>query len=81
MACKITNTTNYGWDKKKYLNYKYYVQRKLDNKEKTAFDFMQEYKTAIIQDDFELAKAITECLKPLNYDTADTHKHIKQLNS
>ena len=41
---------------------------------------MQEYKRRIVADDFEAAKAITEVLKPLNYDTADTHPHIKQLN-
>ncbi len=34
----------------------------------------------IIIEDYESAQAITEVLKPLNYDTADTHQHIKEIN-
>ena len=68
------------WNQKHYEDTKFRVARDLKNGLKKPYDFMQEYKRMIVADDFEGAKAITEVLKPLNYDTADTHAHIKQLN-
>lgn len=64
----------------KYLKDKRDVQQALDNGTK-PFDFMMKYKQCITDEDYETAKAITECLKPLNYDTNDTHQHIEVLNA
>ena len=68
------------FDNSRYLKAKQEVQQALDNGKK-PFDFMMEYKQCIAVEDYEKAKAITECLKPLNYDTKDTHMHIKVLNA
>lgn len=67
------------WDENRYLEVKEKCQRELDNKTKKPYDYMLEYKKMIKTEDYEAAKAITEVLKPLNYDTADTHNHIKEL--
>ena len=70
---------DFGWDEKKYRALKLSVQREIDLNKKSPYDFMQEYKRAVVDDEFEYCKAITEVLRPLNYHTADTHPHIQQL--
>jgi hypothetical protein len=70
---------NYGWNQTKFEDDKRSFEIKLRNKSVTPYDLMQEYKRRVVLDDFEACKAITEVLKPLNYDTADTHTHIHQL--
>lgn len=71
---------DYGWNKERYESQKQKFEIQLKNKSISPYDLMQEYKRRVVSDDFEACKAITEVLKPLNYDTADTHPHIKQLN-
>lgn len=68
------------FDNSKYLKAKQDVQKALANGTK-PFDFMMKYKKCITDEDYEIAKAITECLLPLNYDTKDTHMHIDVLNA
>jgi len=68
------------WDNVRYEVCKQNVIAAIKNKSKTPYDYMQAYKKAVEQDDFELCKAITEVLAPLNYFTADTHAHIPLLN-
>ena len=65
-----------GWDDKKYERVKLQCSSDVKHKRKTPYDYMMLYKKAIREDDFESAKAITEVLKPFNYDTNDTHPHI-----
>lgn len=65
-----------SWDKERYESVKIKAQSDLTRKLKSPYDYMQIYKQMIADDDFEGAKAVTEVLKPLNYDTADTHNHI-----
>lgn len=72
---------NNGWNQTRYEAEKMACERALRIKSTTPYDYMQQYKKAIIADDFEKAKAITDVLKPLNYDTADTHAHIEQLKN
>lgn len=67
------------WNENRYLEAKKKCQVAIDDKIKKPYDYMVEYKKAIKIEDYEIAKAITEVLKPLNYDTADTHNHIKEL--
>ena len=68
------------FDKQLYEESKLNVQSHLIVKSKTAYEFMQEYELAIINENYEMAKAITDVLAPLGYQTADTHKHIHCLN-
>ena len=67
------------WDHNRYLQAVDKCQRDLDNKTKKPYDYMLRYKKVIKAEDYETAKAITEVLKPLNYNTADTHNHIHEL--
>lgn len=67
------------WDKERYLEAKTKYQSDIDNKIKKPYDLMLQYKRMIKIENYEAAKAITEVLKPLNYDTADTHIHIPEL--
>lgn len=69
-----------SWNEQRYLDVKRKCANDIANGHKKAQDYMMQYKKMIIQEDYEAAKAITEVLKPLNYDTADTHQHIKELN-
>ena len=68
------------WDQKEYIKIKEEVTYMLDTLSISPVSFMQAYKTAIVNNVYEAAKAITECLAPLNYHTADTHMHLKCLN-
>lgn len=68
------------WNKKRYQEVKDQCQLDIESKIKTPYDYMLEYKKMVVIDDYEACKAITEVLKPLNYDTADTHNHIPRLN-
>ena len=68
------------WNEKRYLEQLEIVSNNIKNGTKKPYDYMIEYKKAVNEDDFEKCKAITEVLKPLNYDTSDTHSHIEKLN-
>lgn len=68
------NLENYEFYKKK-------AQCDLDSRAKKPFDLMIEYKKSISDENYELSKALTEVLKPLNYFTSDTHAHINELNN
>ena len=67
------------WNEQRYLDKKQKVTYDLSCENKKPFDFMMEYKACIMLEDYEHAKAITECLEPLNYVTSDTHIHIDVL--
>lgn len=64
------------WNSTRYERLKNEIESTLTNDTKKPYTYMQEYKKAITDEDYEKAKAITEALKPLNYDTKDTHTHI-----
>lgn len=68
-----------AFDTSKYERAKSECSYNIEKKNKTAFDYMHIYKQAIVAEDYEKAKAITEVLAPLKYHTADTHPHIKAL--
>jgi hypothetical protein len=68
------------WNKKRYEEVKERCEFDLRNKRKKPYDYMIEYKNMVMSEDYEACKAITEVLKPLNYNTADTHSHIPCLN-
>ena len=68
------------WNEKRYQEVKKQCQKDIDSGHKKPYCYMNEYKQMIKIEDYEAAKAITEVLKPLNYDTADTHMHIPSLN-
>ena len=69
-----------GWNNKRYENVKTKCANDIARGHKKAKDYMIEYKKMIVIEDYEAAKVITDVLKPLNYDTLDTHPHIKELN-
>lgn len=52
---------------------------KISEGKTTAYGYMKIYEDCIRKEDYEMAKAITEVLKPLGYDTKDTHSDIKEL--
>lgn len=68
------------FNNERYIKLKTKIKSDLGNKVKCPFNFMMEYKQAIVEEDYEKAKAITEVLRPLNYETSDTHGHIKELS-
>ena len=69
------------WDNNRYLQAVDKCQRDLDTKKRRPYEYMLKYKNMIKAEDYETAKAITEVLKPLNYNTADTHNHIYELQA
>jgi len=69
-----------AWDNNRYLHMREQCQNDINREYKTPADYMLVYKKMIMKDDYEAAKAITEVLAPLNYDTAMTHDHISKLN-
>ncbi len=68
-----------SWNEARYATVKAQCKADIAAKRKTAYDYMQEYKKMIRKEDYEAAKAITEVLEPMNYDTADTHMHIRSI--
>ena len=69
-----------AWDKTRYEEVKRQCQTDIAGVKKTAYCYMKQYELMIEQEDYEAAKAITEILLPLGFDTAQTHSHIKTLN-
>lgn len=67
------------WNEQRYLTKKDKVNSELYNGNKKPFDFMMEYKACILVEDYEHARAITECLKLIGVETSDTHQHIEIL--
>lgn len=68
------------WNEETYLENKKHYEMLLKNGFKNPFDLMVDYQKSIVEDDFELSKAITEILRPLNFQTAETHRYIESLN-
>ncbi len=68
------------WDTKKYEKEKAKCKSNIDSKRKSPYDYMLIYKEMVEVENYEACKAITEILKPLNYETIDTHAHIPSLN-
>ena len=67
------------WNTKKYEQAKSKCKSDIDSKLKSPYDYMLIYKEMVHNEDYESCKAITEILKPLNYNTLDTHSHIASL--
>ena len=67
------------WNKERYEEVKKQCKNSIEKGTKKPYDWMIEYKDMIKKEDYEGAKAVTEILKPLNYETKDTHAHIKEL--
>jgi len=68
------------WNTQKYEEEKAKCESDINSKRKTPYDYMIIYKEMVKIENYEACKAITELIKPLNYDTADTHAHIPSLN-
>lgn len=68
-----------GFNKKHYEECLGKVKMGIASGKTTAYAYMKMYEQSIEKEDYEMAKAITEVLKPLGYDTKDTHEHIKSL--
>ena len=64
------------FNKERYEREKRLVANNIADHLKTPKEYMHEYKRAIIEEDYEKAKAITDILEPLNYFTIDTHQHL-----
>ncbi len=69
-----------GWNQKHYENVKKDCVINISTGNKSAYCYMKEYETMIDKEDYEAAKAITEVLLPLGYNTLETHSHIKSLH-
>lgn len=67
------------FNNKRYNRLKKICEDDLAMEFKTAKEYMQIYKDAIIGQDYEAAKAIAEILEPLGYHVTDTHRHIEGL--
>ena len=67
------------WKQHRYMDQYDQIKKSLENGAKKPTEFMQEYKRAIQDEDYERAAAITDALRPLNYYTKDTHKFIDKL--
>ncbi len=65
-----------GFDYPKYEKVKSECTYNLKNEHKTPYCYMQEYEKSIHAEDYESAKAITDCLKPFGYHTIHTHRNI-----
>ena len=63
----------------KYQKDKAFYQQRINHGE-SPYECMMEYKIMVEAEHYETCKAITDVLKPLYFDTIDTHKHIKILN-
>jgi hypothetical protein len=68
-----------AWNKQHYEEVKRQVEQNIACGKKTAYCYMKEYEQMIEKEDYEGAKAITEILLPLGYDTAQTHNQINRL--
>jgi hypothetical protein len=68
------------WNQTRYEEVKRKCSADIKSGLKDPCDYMQEYKKMVDKEDYEACKAITEVLEPLNFFTADTHKHIRSLN-
>ena len=77
----MDNSAIWPWDQTKYLGMKKETLQNLYRDKVSPSDYMHLYKTAIIDENYEFAKAITEALEPLNFHTADTHRHISFLKN
>jgi len=69
-----------AWNEKHYQDYKRKCENDIKSGIRKPYDYMQEYKKMVAIEDYEACKAITEVLEPLQYFTADTHRHIPSLN-
>ena len=60
----------------------YYTQivHNIELQGRSAFSYMWAYADSIKAENYERAKAITDVLKPLGYNTADTHYLLPNLN-
>ena len=69
------------WNYELYIKSMLICEEKIETGEKKPVHFMFEYKKMIEQENYEAAQAITEVLKQYNFDTKDTHIHIRILNT
>ena len=68
------------WDKDKYLRAKDSCLYNIKNGVYSKSQYMEKYIKAIEEENYEMAKAITDVLANFGMQTANTHKHIKSLN-
>jgi len=68
-----------SFNNERYQQLKIKVQLDIELHKSTPYDFMITYEQAIIKEDYEYDKAITDVLLPLGLKTSDTHKYIKTL--
>ena len=69
-----------SFSQSEYKKHKKDVERKLRLKVKTTYDYLEAYKMAIMLEEYELAKAISECLADRNVDVKETHPYIETIN-
>lgn len=68
------------WNNIHYEKVKKECQDNIATGKRTSYCYMKEYEKMIEKEDYEGAKAVTEVLLPLGFDTSQTHSHIKSLN-
>jgi hypothetical protein len=68
------------WNSYVYEETKRQFTEDLRTERRSAYVMMQDYKQAILNDDFESAKAITEVLGLKGFHTIETHREISMLN-
>lgn len=55
------------FDKIRYLEVKHKILDNIESGRKNYYCYIKEYELAILREDYEAAKAITEILQPLGY--------------
>lgn len=65
-----------SWNEGLYKAEKERCFSRLSSKINTVYDYMTYYKECYEAERYEICKAITEVLKDLGFNTADTHKYI-----
>lgn len=55
------------------------VEQRIASKTTSPYEYMKKYGEMVEAEDYDFCRAITEVLKPLGYDTKDTHKHIPSI--
>jgi len=71
---------NHVFDVNLYRMYYTNLVHNIEMQKRSAFSLMNLYVDSVKAENYERAKAITDVLKPLGYNTADTHYLLPNLN-
>lgn len=64
------------WNEFRYKDMKFQCEHNIERGTKTPYEYMIEYEKMIKNECYEEAKAITEVLKPLGYNTSDCNNRL-----